>query len=199
MKFESLIRRLSYPVAILAGLHSASAHALEADVSNALQTVGGIYCGIYIHEMGHALSYKAFGATDISIQVPTKGKLLGGLTTATFPANEFTQREALITSAAGLVTASLAGEIVIQNKSLHTSPLAQSILGAALVSNMRHVYVYYTEIVGKNGYMGNDLDNFEAIGGNPHLLSAGLVAYTAWSLHRMSKDGIPLFYINLVF
>lgn len=199
MKFESLIRRLSCHVAMLAGLHSASVHALETDVSNALQTVGGIYCGIYIHEMGHALAYKAFGATDISIQAPTKGKLLSGLTTATFPANEFSQREALIASAAGLVTASLSGEVVIQNKSLHTSPFAQSILGTALVSNVRHVYIYYTEIVGKSSYMGNDIDNFEALGGNPHLLSAGLVAYTAWSLHRMSKDGIPLFYINLVF
>jgi hypothetical protein len=124
---------------------------------------------------------------------------LGGVTTATFPANEFTQREALITSAAGLVAANLAGEIVIQNQNFHKSPYAQSILGTALISNIRHVQTYYTEYVGEDGYAGNDLDYFESQGGNPHLFAAGLLAYSAWSLHRMNKKKIPLFFIYLNF
>lgn len=62
------------------------AQALERDVINALQTVVGIYSSIYIHEFGHALAFSALGATDIAIEVPQKGQILGGLTTACFPA-----------------------------------------------------------------------------------------------------------------
>jgi len=199
MKFKPTTQRWSWLIASLLSLHLSAAKALESDVSNALQTIGGIYSSIYIHEFGHALAYQAFGATDISIQVPLKGKLFGGLTTASFPANDFTQREARITSAAGLVAANLAGEIVIQNSNFHSSPFAQSILGTALISNVRHVQVYYTQYVGKDGYTGNDLDHFESQGGNPHLFAAGLLAYSAWSLHRMNKQKIPLFFIHLNF
>lgn len=199
MKFKPGTQRWSWLIASLLALHLSAAKALESDVSNALQTVGGIYTSIYIHEIGHAIAYKAFGATDISIQVPPKGKLLGGLTTASFPANEFTQREALITAGAGLVAANFAGEFVIQNSNFHQSPFAQSILGSTLFSNVRHVQAYYTQYVGKDGYTGNDLDHFESLGGNPHLFSAGLLAYSAWTLHRMNKQKIPLFFINLNF
>jgi hypothetical protein len=40
---------------------------------------------------------------------------------------------------------------------------------------------------------------FAASGGNPHLFSAVLMAYTAWSLQRMRTNEIPLFYVNLHF
>ena len=183
----------------LACLQTSSVKALESDLFNALQTVGGIYSSIYIHELGHAIAYRTLGATEISIKVPMKGKIFGGLTTATIPKDEFTQREALITSAAGLVAANLAGEIVIQNPKMHSSAFAQSMLGTALVSNVRHVQTYYTQYVGKDGYTGNDLDHFESQGGNPHLFAVGLLAYSAWSLHRMNKQKIPLFFIHLNF
>jgi hypothetical protein len=62
-----------------------------------------------------------------------------------------------------------------------------------------HVYVYYTRYVGVDGYRGNDIDAFAASGGNPHLFSAVLVAYTACSLQRMRTNEIPLFYVNLHF
>jgi len=199
MKFKPTAQQCSWLTALLISLQLNPAKALESDVSNALQTVGGIYSSIYIHELGHAIAYKTFGATEISIEVPMKGKMLGGITTATLPKESFTQRNALVTVAAGLVAASLAGEIVIQNPKMHSPPFSQSILGTALVSNVRHVQAYYTEYVGKDGYTGNDLDHFESLGGNPHLFSASLLAYTAWSLHRMNKQKIPLFFIQLNF
>ncbi len=59
--------------------------------------------------------------------------------------------------------------------------------------------MYYTEYVGMDGYSGNDLDRFESQGGNPHLFAAGLLVYSAWSMHRMNKQKIPLFFIHLNF
>ncbi len=179
-------------------LLSTNVHALERDLANAVETVGGIYSSIYIHEVGHALAYKAFGATEVSIEVPPKGKLLGGLTTAKF--NEpFSDVEGQILAVSGLLTSSLAGELVLQQQGLQRSPYAQAVLGTAVVSNLRHVYTYYTHIRGKDGYVGNDIDSFELAGGNPHLFSAALVSYAVWALHRTRKDDIPLFYVSLRF
>jgi hypothetical protein len=44
-----------------------------------------------------------------------------------------------------------------------------------------------------------DIDYFEQAGGNPHLFLVTLFTYAAWSLHRMKKEGIPLFYVDLHF
>jgi hypothetical protein len=52
---------------------------------------------------------------------------------------------------------------------------------------------------GVNGYAGNDIDQYELAGGNPHLMSAALTGYTLWTLHRMRKSEVPLFYVNLRF
>ncbi len=179
-------------------LFPACVHALERDITNALQTVGGIYSSIYIHEFGHALAFSAFGATDIAIEVPRKGQVLGGLTTAHFPA-PLSAGQRQVAAAAGLLASTLAGEVVIQRRGLHGSPYAQAVLGTAVVSSLRHTYTYYTRIVGRDGYTGNDIDLFEQAGGNPHLFSALLVTYAAWTLHRMRKEGIPLFYVDLQF
>jgi hypothetical protein len=174
------------------------AQALEQDISNALQTVGGLYSSIYIHEFGHALAFSAFGATDITIEVPQKGQILGGLTTAHFPAPlSASQRQ--VSAASGLLATMLAGEVVLQRQGLHHSPYAQAVLGTAVISNLRHTYTYYTRVVGRDGYTGNDIDSFAQAGGNPHLFSAALVTYAAWTLHRMRKEGIPLFYVDLHF
>lgn len=174
------------------------AQAVERDITNALETVGGIYSSIYIHELGHALAFSAFGATDITIEVPPKGQILGGLTTAHFPA-PLSAGQRQVSAASGLLASSLAGEIVLQRRGLHRSPYAQAVLGTAVVSNLRHTYTYYTRIVGRDGYAGNDIDNFEQAGGNPHLFSAALVSYAVWALHRMRKESIPLFNVDLHF
>jgi hypothetical protein len=176
----------------------AGAQALEQDIGNALQTVAGIYSSIYIHEFGHALVFKALGATDITIEVPPKGKILGGLTTARFPA-PFSSGQQQMIAVSGLLASSLAGEVVLQRQGLHHSPYAQALLGTAVIANLRHSYAYYTRIVGQDGYSGNDIDRFEQAGGNPHLFTAALLTYTAWTLQRMKREGIPLFYVNLHF
>jgi hypothetical protein len=60
--------------------HAALAH--EVDLRQAAQSVAGIYSSIYLHEAGHALTAKAFGATDITIKVPRQDAFLSGCTAA---------------------------------------------------------------------------------------------------------------------
>jgi hypothetical protein len=171
----------------------------ERDVLNAVETIGGVYSSIFVHEVGHALALKAFGATDIEIEVPRKGSLLSGVTRSVPPLGGFTPGQAKLIAASGLLAANVAGEIVMQRQGLHGSPFAQSLVGTALVSNVRHVFSYYTKVRGINGYGGNDIDHYELAGGNPHVLSTALIAYTVWTLHRMRHKEIPLFYVNLRF
>jgi hypothetical protein len=175
-----------------------SCFALERDVLNAAESVAGIYSSIYIHEAGHALAYKLMGATDVTIEVPRRGTIFSGQTTGTFT-KPFTQDQLKLAAVSGLAAANLAGELVMQHKGLQSSPYAQSILGTSLVSNLIHVTHYYTKIRGINGYAGNDIDQYELAGGNPHLMSAVLTGYTLWTLQRMRKSEIPLFYVNLRF
>lgn len=178
---------------------SSNVQARENDLGNAVQTVAGIYGSIWIHEMGHALTFHAFGATDIDIKVPRAGCRLCGETTSRIPAGGFKPWQAQAIAGSGVLAANLAGELVLQRQSLHDCAFAQSVLGSSLVSNAIHVYTYYTRYIGVDGYRGNDIDAFAASGGNPHLFSAALLAYTAWSLQRMRKNDIPLFYVNLRF
>lgn len=165
---------------------------------NAVESVAGIYSSIYIHEGGHALAYKLMGATDVSIEVPRRGTVLSGQTTGTF-SKPATQGQLQVAAVSGLLAANLAGELVLQNKGLHGSPYAQSILGTSLFSNAIHVAQYYTKVRGVNGYAGNDIDQYELAGGNPHLMSAVLMGYTLWTLQRMREKEVPLFYVNLRF
>ena len=97
-----------------------SATALEKDVSNAVESVAGIYSSIYIHEVGHALVFKAFGASEISIEVPRKGTLLSGQTSGKF-SRPLTQGEWRLASVAGLASANLAAELVLQRDGLHAA------------------------------------------------------------------------------
>ena len=168
------------------------------DLGNAAQTVAGIYGSIWLHELGHAATAKAFGATDIRIEVPPKGRILSGVTYFTYP-RQPTPAERRAVALSGMIAANLGAELVLQNRGLHRNEFAQSILGTSLASNAIHVYTYYTKWVGVDGYRGNDIDDYARAGGNPHLMSAALVGYTAWSLRRMRKKEIPLFYVNLKF
>ena len=175
-----------------------SAFGVERDVLNAVESVAGIYSSIYIHEAGHAMVYKALGGYDINIEVPRRGTIFSGLTSGNF-AQPLTAGQRRLASVAGLAAANLAGEVVLQYKGFNGSPYAQSILGTSVVTNLIHVTHYYTKIRGIGGYAGNDIDQYELAGGNPHLMSAVLTGYTLWTLHRMQKQEIPLFYVNFHF
>jgi hypothetical protein len=177
---------------------SVSASALDRNLTNAVESVAGIYSSIYIHEVGHALVYKAFGASDVTIEVPRRGTLLSGQTSGNFP-RPLTQGERQLTAVSGLAAANLAGEFVLQHNGLHRSPYAQAVLGTALISNVIHVAHYYTKVRGVGGYAGNDIDQYELAGGNPHAMSAVLLGYTVISMRRMQKKEIPFFYFNLRF
>ena len=187
--FRALSLLLLFPV---------SATALEKDVLNAVESAAGIYSSIYVHEVGHALVFKALGASEISIEVPRKGTLLSGQASAKF-SRQLTQGERRLVSVAGLASANLAAEVVLQHDGLHRSAYAQAVLGTALISNLIHVSHYYTKIRGVGGYPGNDIDQYELAGGNPHVMSALLLGYTAISMRRMQKKEIPLFYVNMRF
>ena len=76
---------------------------------------------------------------------------------------------------------------MLHHESLSRSGFGQGLVATNLYSNAAHVFSYYTKVRGRNGYQGNDIDSFELAGGNPHLLSAGLLAYSAYALHRMHK------------
>ncbi|MDP2367813.1 hypothetical protein [Rhodoferax sp.] len=187
----------SLALATLLAVLNTNADALERDVRNGLEYVGGIYGSILAHEVGHALTAKAFDATDIRIKIPREG-IFDGVTTFNHPRG-LSSEQGQVFSIAGLVSANVIGELVIQRKGLHRSPFSRSLVGTALVSNVIHVVSYYTKVRGRKGYQGNDIDAFELSGGNPHMLSAGLLAYTAWSLSRASKKQIPLFGVQVQF
>jgi len=172
--------------------------ALESDLLRAAETVAGVYSSIGVHELGHALVYRALGAQDIRIDVPRPGTVLGGLTTARFSA-PLSPGERQAVAVSGLLAANLAGELVLQRRGLHNSAYAQSLLGTAVASNLVHVAQYYGRVRGRNGWAGNDIDEYELSGGNPHALSAALVAYSLWTLQRMKKQDVPLFFVNLRF
>jgi len=161
------------------------------DAQDAIQVIGGIYAGIFIHEVGHAVTAKLNGATDINIEVPRKGTLLGGITHLRFPKKPSPMGSQLI-DISGLLTANLAGEIIIQKDGLHSNPFASGIVSSVQASNLIHVASYY---MGEN----NDIKSFERNGGNAHLFSALLVGYTLYSLDRMGKKQIPLFGVDFNF
>ncbi len=194
--------RITWPMAAafftLTLVPQSPAHAQERDVRNAVESVAGIYSSIYLHEAGHALAAKVFGATDVVIEVPRKGSFMNGGTTAQFPA-PLSPAQRQIFAASGLLAANLAGEFVLQQPGLHASPYAQSILGTSVFSNVIHVTQYYTRIRGVKGWAGNDIDQYELAGGNPHAFSAALVAYSLWTLQRMQKRDVPLFFVSLRF
>jgi hypothetical protein len=62
-------------IPFLFSTQSSGAQALEKELINAVQTVGGIFGSIWIHEIGHAVTLNALGATDIKIWVPCEDRL----------------------------------------------------------------------------------------------------------------------------
>jgi hypothetical protein len=75
----------------------------------------------------------------------------------------------------------------------------QGFVATNLYSNVAHVVTYCTKVREQNGYRGNDIDAYELAGGNRHLLSAVLVAYSLYSLHRVHKKNIPVMFVRVGF
>lgn len=160
---------------------------------------GGIVAGIYVHELGHAVAFDFAGAEHIRIRIPgAQCTLLCGQTDATWPARPGAPQMRLI-SVAGFISSNLAAETMLHHESLSRSGFGQGLIATNLYSNAAHVFSYYTKVRGRNGYRGNDIDSFELAGGNPHLLSAGLLAYSAYALHRTQKKHIPVLFVNARF
>lgn len=178
---------------------TSNAAALTRDLKNAAGASAGIVGSIYGHELGHGLAFRLLGASDVTIHVPgDQCRLLCGSTTARL-GRPLTADERRWASAAGLLSANLLNEALLDRRSLARSAFAQGYMAANLYSNLFHVYSYYTRRVGVDGYRGNDLDAFESAGGNPHLLSAALVGYTLYSVKRMHDRSIPLLFVRIPF
>jgi hypothetical protein len=188
-----------FAVAIALCLSSSSLLA-QSDLAKGFQFGAGAFASIYFHEVGHAVTAKALGADDIHIQVPRQDCIFCGGTYSTFPKSVvLSPAQNQMRYASGLIAQNLAAQIVVQNRGMYQSAFGQGIMGTNIVSNVRHVYSYYTKRVGENGWQGNDLDGYAQSGGNPHVFSALLLTYTAYSLHRMRQKEIPLFGVSLTF
>lgn len=162
-------------------------------------TAVGIVAGIYVHELGHAAVFEFAGAEHIRIRIPgPQCKLLCGQTDVTWSARPSAAQMRLI-SVAGFISSNVAAETMLQHESVARSGFGQGLIATNLYSNAAHVFSYYTKARGRNGYQGNDIDSFELAGGNPHLLSAGLLAYSAYALHRMHKKHIPVLFVSARF
>jgi len=191
-----MTRKLLLWMALVA---SAPALAASKDVERAAGAAAGIFAGIYVHELGHAAADRAAGAEDIHIRVPgTQCTLLCGETQAAWRVPP-TPAQARTINAAGFIASNLAAELMLQHESSARSGFGQGFIATNLYSNAAHVFTYYTKIRGRNGYRGNDIDAYELAGGNPHLLSAGLIAYSVYTLHRARKKEIPILFMRVPF
>lgn len=186
-------------LSLLFGLMASHAALADNVLLRGAGVAAGVYGGITLHEAGHALAFWAAGADDIRIRVPgPQCKLLCGRTDATW-AGTRDPATAQAINAAGFVASNLATELLIQHEGGARTAVGQGIIATNLYSNVSHVVTYYTKIRGRDGYQGNDIDAYELAGGNPHLLSAGLVAYTVVALHRMNRKRIPVLFVQMHF
>lgn len=178
-----------------------ASHAAQADngIQHAAGAVAGIFAGIYIHEAGHALAFRAAGAEEIRIRVPGEQcALLCGQTSVKWAGARNSITDGTI-SAAGFMASNLATALLIRHEGAAKSAFGQGMIATNLYSNVAHVVTYYTKIRGRDGYRGNDIDDYEVAGGNPHLLSAGLLAYSLYALHSMHKKKIPILFVQMRF
>lgn len=184
-------------VVLLMGIGlSDAAHAAGQNIERGIGAAAGIFAGIYVHELGHATAFRAAGAEQVRIRVPgPQCALLCGQTDAqwTGALSPATLRGI---SVAGFLASNLASEVVLRHEPAARSGFGQGFVATNLYSNVVHVATYYTRVRGRNGYRGNDIDTFEMAGGNPHLLSAGLVAYSLYAVQRARKKGIPIVFVG---
>jgi hypothetical protein len=173
--------------------------ATAGDLGNAAGTAAGIFADIYVHEAGHAFAAHGIGARDVHIHVPgSQCTLLCGETSSVLPSTVSLAKHRVL-DLAGFAASNLAAEALLRKDAVARSAFAQGFIATNLYSNVAHVVTYYTRVVGRNGYRGNDIDAFEQAGGNPHVLAAGMLAYSAWALHRMRQRQIPVMFVQLRF
>lgn len=185
---------------LLAGLFvSASAHAEGKELQHGIGAAAGIFAGIYVHELGHALAFEAAGAEEVRVRVPGPTcMLLCGQTDASWRQRPSAAQVRAI-SAAGFIASNLAAEGLLQHDAGARSAFGQGLIATNLYSNVSHVLTYYTRVRGRDGYRGNDIDSYEMAGGNPHLMSAVVLAYSAYALQRMHKKHIPVLFVSTHF
>lgn len=128
--------------------------------------IAGAYTNLLIHEMGHVSVAKWYDASDIRVEIPRKNAgIYSGATYYTPDSIESRTPEFMRSiSIAGLVSANLAGEIVISNNDLYDDTYFQGTLSTTQLSNISTVFRYYTGTRYADG-RGNDIDSFEAAGG----------------------------------
>lgn len=179
-----------------------ASHAAQAAGNHVQRGVGaaaGIFAGIYIHELGHAAAFHAGGAEEIRIRVPgPQCRLLCGQTDFKWSRRP-SSAEVRVISTAGFIASNVAAELLLRHETGAKSAFGQGFVATNLYSNVSHVVTYYTKVRGRNGYRGNDIDTYELAGGNPHLLSAALVAYSVYALRRSQKKNIPVMFVQLRF
>lgn len=178
---------------------SHSAGAAGNDLERGAGAAAGIFAGIYVHELGHAAAFYQAGAEEIRIRVPGQHcALLCGQTTVKWNSMPSPATARVITTA-GFLASNLAAEALLRHEAGARSGFGQGFVATNLYSNVAHVVTYYTKVRGRNGYRGNDIDLYEMAGGNPHLLSAGLVAWSLYAVHRMHKKSIPVMFVRVGF
>lgn len=184
---------------LLLGLVVSHSAQSENDMQRGAGAVAGIFAGIYLHEAGHAFAFYAAGAKEIQIRVPgAQCALLCGQTDAKWDGVS-TPATARVINAAGFIASNLTSELLVRHEGAAKSGIGQGIIATNLYSNLSHVVTYYTKVRGRDGYGGNDINAYEMAGGNPHLLSAALLTYSAYALHRMHKKKIPVLFVQLRF
>lgn len=171
-----------------------NAHAKDVKLTDVIQYGAGVYGSIFVHEVGHAITAKYYGAYDIDINIPRKdGGFLSGEVTYKIPKRTYESERVIAVS--GLVAANMASELIIQNKDLYTNPFAQGVLATSHITNLRYVYKYYLSDSKAYG----DLEKYANAQGYIHAFNALIVGYTLWSLKRMSDKSIPIFSFEMSF
>lgn len=194
MKIASIQYRLVLFTALFAGY---AAQAAGNEVQRGIGAAAGIFAGIYVHELGHAAAFRAAGADEIRIRVPgPQCSLLCGQTDVTWSKETPSAAERRAISVAGFIASNATAELQLRHEAGARSAFGQGLIATNLYSNAAHVLTYYTKIRGRNGYRGNDIDAYELAGGNPHLLSAGLLAYSFYALRRMHRESIPVMFVG---
>lgn len=176
-----------------------AAQADTPDAQDLLGLAGGVMGAIAVHEAGHAALALAVGAQDVRIRVPgSQCRLLCGQTRYTLT-RRLSPLEGQAVTAAGFAASTLATQWVLSSDRAARSGLGQGVVATHLYSNVAHVWRYYTQVVGVDGYRGNDIDHFAAHGGNPHLLSALLLGHAVYTLDRLRRREVPLLWVQLRF
>ncbi len=151
----------------------------EPDYGEIAKFFVGSLSTIVVHEFSHAAVVEISGGDVYEIDLFKNGIFSGRV-----HANKINK----YTAAAGLVSTSLLSEVIIRNDKWHDDSFAQGFVFFSLLSNIWQVKNYYTKEIGVGGYHGNDIDVYEMRGGNPHILSALLIGYSAYAIHRINKD-----------